>query len=93
MCIIRAILKWCLREISDVNYISEYLRLNRITRLKRSFKSVIYISGGERVVPLDRFSLVRVAIYKSPFSSQRIVLVELSKAHFEGAEWAASFKK
>lgn len=93
MCISRAIPKWCAREICELDYFSAYLRRNWTGRSERSSEGGIDNGEGELVVPLDPFGLVGVGIFKRSFSSESTVLIALAEAHFESAEWAASFEK
>lgn len=45
------------------------------------------------MVRLDRISIVVIAASQGSFTFQISVLVELSEAHFVGAEWATHFEK
>lgn len=93
MCMSRVILKWCSRELSELEYFRKHLHRNSTGHSDVRFATDIDVVGGERVVPLDPFSIVEIVIYKQPFTSQKAVLVELAETRFEKAEWAASLER
>lgn len=75
MSISRAIPKWCLRDVSKMDYFSENLSRIWTGRSEQSSKGEVDITGGECMIPLDPFSLVRVDIYKRSFTAEGKVLV------------------
>lgn len=81
MCISRAILHWYLRETSKLHYFSKGQHKYEIEHCMRIVESATDIEVGERVVPLDPFSLVEVDTYKRKASSQSNVLVDLEETN------------
>lgn len=76
MCIIRAIPKYYLREISVLCYSSADLHWNCTGPSERSSKSRMNVTGKEYVAALDLFSLVVVVIDMRPATRHSTVLVE-----------------
>lgn len=93
MCISRVISKWCLREISELDFSSKDLRWYCSGRCERGSGSGINSAGGEHVIPRDSLSLIAVYVYKPSVASQSTVIVNLADMNFEIAEQAASLKK
>lgn len=55
MCIDRTILKWCLRDVSDMDYYSRDMLRNWTGSSKQNYWSVTGIGDGECVAHLDSF--------------------------------------
>lgn len=58
-----AIPKWCLRYMSRLKYFSAKMRRNWTGRSEGSSGSDIDIGGGDLVIRVDLFSLVREFVY------------------------------
>lgn len=77
---------------SELDYFSKDLQWNWARRSERISERIIDIGDRESVDRLKLFSLVGVESYRRPFTSHSTVQLKLSEAHFESAEWAASFE-
>lgn len=78
--------------MSEPKRFGEHLYLNLTERSERSSPNGIEAKYGECVVPLDPFSLVCVARFRFPFTSEIAVLLRLAEAPFENTEQENSFK-
>lgn len=70
VCMVRAIPKWVLTDISELGHFSEQLHRNRTGSTELGFGSDTDIVTGERFVLLEPLLLVGVGAYKRSFASQ-----------------------
>lgn len=93
ICISSAIPKWCLWDISELNYFRKDLRGILTELFERSSKKSIDIRGGQRAVSLDLFSLIEDGIYMRWSIFKITLLVQLAEKLFESSKKAAGFWK
>lgn len=69
LCISRAVLKRCLKEVFAMNHFTDELHRNCIEHSQRYFRGSIAIDVREHVVLLNQFVLIEVSIYEQLFTS------------------------
>lgn len=78
MCLRSAILKRCLRKVTELDYFSKKLRRSWKIRSGPSSGSAIDLGSEDRVVLLEQSLQVQLIIYKQPFTFQSTVLIDLA---------------
>lgn len=93
MCIGRKILKWCLRNITElILFLSNGLPRNWNGSFERSFESAIDVGSGEGVSSPELFLLVGFGNYRRSFTCLSALPAELTELYFESAKHSAHFE-
>lgn len=83
VCISTATLKWRLKEIFELDYLSEKMRWKWTGRILETFASGIYFWKWGALRLLDQYSLPGASFYSRSIPYQSTALLEPGKAHFE----------
>lgn len=87
-----SISKWCFREVSKPEHLTDHLRRSWNGRLELTTGNGLEGVSLRRVVPVDKFTIKSTGTYKRSFTTKQAVLVAHTEYYLNGAKSQGTYE-